>query len=196
MKSSQPEMVTRILQDLQEGRRDAVDDLFRLVYDELHALARQQRQRWQGDYTLNTTALVHEAYLKLVGQQEVSVENRAHFFALASKAMRHILSNYALRQRREKRGGKQPKLSLHELQAAALEQRVALSPERADALLALDEALQRLEELSLRQSQVVECRFYGGMSVPETAQALGVSPATVKRDWSLARAWLYREMQD
>jgi RNA polymerase sigma factor (TIGR02999 family) len=189
------ETVTRILQQAEGGDSAAADQLFGLVYEELHLLAKRQRARWRGDYTLNTTALVHEAYLKLVGPQRLGVESHAHFFALAARAMRHILSNYAKRRRTLKRGGDQVRLSLMERDLAVLDSQALMSAERAEVLHALEEAMTRLEAVSERQCRVVECRFYGGMSVPETATALGISPATVKRDWTLAQAWLYRELQ-
>jgi RNA polymerase sigma factor (TIGR02999 family) len=192
---SEHEMVTRILRQVEGGDSAAVGQLFGLVYEELHLLAKRQRARWQGDYTLNTTALVHEAYVKLVGQQRLGVESRAHFFALAARAMRHILSNYAKQRRTLKRGGDQVKLSLTERDLDALDPEAVMTAERAEMLHALDEALTRLEAVSERQGRVVECRFYGGMSVPETAAALAISAATVKRDWTLAQAWLFRELQ-
>ena len=187
--------VTRLLAELQDGDRQAVDRLFGVVYGELRELARRQRRRWHGDYTLNTTALVHEAYLKLVDQERIGTDGREHFYALASKAMRHVLSNYAKRQRAQKRGGDLPKLSLESAKLDKLEGELVMTDERAEALAALDDALARLEGAHPRQAQVVECRFYGGMTVEETAAALATSPATVKRDWAVAQAWLYREMQ-
>jgi RNA polymerase sigma factor (TIGR02999 family) len=187
--------VTKLLLRVQEGAPDAVDDLFGLVYDEMTALARRQRARWHGNDTLNTTALVHEAYLKLVDQERIGVEGRAHFFALAARAMRHILSNYARDQRRQKRGGSYAHVSVEDVQVAASAGELTLTDGTADTLVALDEALARLEQVSPRQSRVVECRFYGQMTVPETAAALDISPATVKRDWAVAQAWLHREVQ-
>jgi RNA polymerase sigma factor (TIGR02999 family) len=187
--------VTRLLHRVRKGDRDAVDALFRTVYDELHGLAERQRHRWNGNYTLNTTALLHEAYLKLIRQDQLDVDGRAHFFALAAQAMRHILSNYARDQRRLKRGGSRPDVPLDALRPDALAAPVTLTQQQADAFAHLDEALARLEAVSPRQSRVVECRFYGSMTVSETATALDISPATVKRDWTTAQAWLYREMK-
>jgi RNA polymerase sigma factor (TIGR02999 family) len=184
-----------LLQALARGDREALDALFPLVYDELTRLAHRQRQHWEGDLTLNTTALVHEAYLKLAGQERISAESRAHFLAVAAKAMRHILCNYARDRRRQKRGGGLPHVALdpaHEPGAAA---DLALTAYQMDTLAALDDALRRFEQVAPRQSRVVECRFFGGMSVEDTAAALGVSPRSVKRDWSFARAWLRRDMQ-
>lgn len=194
MDTSKQTLVMQLLDDVRAGDQAALDQLFSLTYEELRALAHQQRRQWRGDYTLNTTALVHEAYVKLVNQKQVHIEGRAHFLALASRAMRHILSNYARRQRRQKRGGGQVKVSLEDLNGR-LEGQVVMTPEQADVFLALDEALNRLEQTDERQSRVVECRFFGRMTIQDTALALNISSATVKRDWTLAQAWLYRELK-
>lgn len=186
--------VSSLLEALARGDREALNALFPLVYGELNRLAHRQRQQWDGDLTLNTTALVHEAYLKLAGQKRIPTESRAHFLAVAAKAMRHILCNYARDRRRLKRGGGLPHVPLEpasDVEAADL----ALSADQTDALAALDHALCRFEQVAARQSRVVECRFFAGMSVEDTAAALGVSARSVKRDWSFARAWLRREMQ-
>jgi len=185
--------VTRLLDQLQHGHREALDQLYPLVYNELKALAHYHRQRWHGDDTLGTTALVHEAYIKLLGQRRLAAQSRAHFFALAAKAMRHILSNYAEARRRQKRGGDRERVSLATLDESPV--RLDFADEHAETLALLDQALGRLERTNARLSQLVECRFFGGMSIADTAVVLGVSPATVKRDWVLARAWLFREMQ-
>lgn len=190
-----PATVTQLLEKARNGNRAALDDLFPLVYDELRQRAHRQRQQWHGDYTLNTTALVHEAYLKLIDQDHIEWKNRVHFFLIAAKAMRHILLDYAKRRRRKKRGGDRQKVSFEALQEAGQEALV-LTEERAEALLALEEALQRLEMISERESRIVECRFFGGMTIKETAEALGISPATVTRDWALAQAWLYKAMKE
>jgi RNA polymerase sigma factor (TIGR02999 family) len=184
--------ITGLLQAIERGDRTALESLFPLVYEELRILARRQRQAWHGNLTLNTTALVHEAYLKLVHQGRIGVTSRAHFFAVAATAMRHILCNYARDRQRQKRGGDVQHVSLDNVDHAPIH--IGLSDEAADLLAELDTALVRLEQLDKRQSRIVECRFFGGLSVEETAAALGISPATVKRDWTLARAWLYREM--
>ena len=180
--------VTRLLGALRrgEGVDDAKrEDLFRRVYDELHAIARRHRARWTGNDTLNTTGLVHEAYLKLVGGGDY--DSRMHFLAVASKAMRHILISYAERQAASKRGGGSPDLELSE---------AVLVPEaRTEELRDLGEALTRLEAVDARAAQIVECRFFGGLDAEETAAALGVSRRTVTRDWSAARAWLYAELK-
>jgi RNA polymerase sigma factor (TIGR02999 family) len=187
-----PSAVAGMLGDLRDGDRAALDDLFALVYEELHALARRQRRRWQGDHTLNTTALVHEAYVKLVAQRRIYVEGRAHFLALASRAMRHILCNHARAARAWKRGGGVERLSLDAMDVPAAA--ASSAEEHSEVLLALDEALRRLEQVDARQSRVVECRFFGGLTIEETAAALGISPRTVKRDWQVAQAWLNREI--
>ena len=174
--------------------RASLDALFPLVYAELSRLAHGQRRRWDGNLTLTTTALVHEAYLKLAGQHQLPTDDRAHFLAIASRAMRHILCNYARDQRRLKRGGGQVHITFEDAEqddGAAID----FSAGQADKLAQLDEALRRFEGMAERQCRVVECRFFGGMSVEETAAALGVSPRSVKRDWAFARAWLLREMQ-
>lgn len=189
--------ITRLIEGLGSGRRDAVDDLFRIVYDELHELAHAQRQRWRGDHTLNTTALVHEVYVKLVGQEVTRTEDRAHFRALASRAMRHVLCNYSRGRETLKRGGRRAGLPAE--QAAEVPAGGAEPDSDAastDALLALDEALTTPGRTRPRAAQVVECRFFGGMSVEETAVAVGASPRSVKRDWALAQAWLHRELED
>lgn len=193
MIGSGDETALRLLADLQAGDRHAFDRLFPLVYHELHALAAQQRRRWDGDDSLNTTALVHEAYLRLAGTPVQAWENRPHFLAVAARAMRQILIDYAKRRRADKRGGGQQHVALHEIEAA-LRNGVDAGEAGSDALLALEEALLRLEAHDARQSSIVECRFFGGMSIQDTAVALDVSPATVKRGWAMAQAWLYREL--
>ena len=185
--------VTDLLEAIQRGDHAAVDALFALVYEELTFLARRQRQAWHGDLTLSTTAIVHEAYMKLIDQKRPPTENRAHFFAVAAKAMRHILCNYSRDRRRQKRGGVMPHESLGPAHDVVI--RAELSDEQTETLTALDEALRRLERIAERQARVVECRFFGGMNVEDTAAALGISTRTVKRDWEFSRAWLRREMQ-
>lgn len=174
------------------GDREALDQEFALVYDEVHRLAGRHRRRWQGDHTLNTTALVHEAYVKLAGGDVSHLHGRAHLLALASRAMRQILCNHARAAGAHKRGGGLMRVTLDsiDLPAAA----IAGSDDAPHMLLALDDALARLEEFDARQARVVECRFFGGLTVEETAAALAISPRTVKRDWQLAQAWLHREM--
>ncbi len=186
--------MTRLLEELREGDRDAFNELFPLVYDELHRAAERERRRWEGDETLNTTALVHEAYLKLVGQPAPQWQGRAHFLAVASKAMRQILISYAKRRKAAKRGGGTRPVPLHEIEAA-LKGAGEPAEARDEALVALDDSLRRLESLDSRQSRIVECRFFGAMTIQDTAEALGISPATVKRSWATAQAWLYRDLK-
>jgi RNA polymerase sigma factor (TIGR02999 family) len=186
------ETVTRLIQQMGTGDRQAVDQLFEILYDELKELAGRQRRRWQGNHTLDTTALVHEAYVKLVGQSRIEVEGRAHFRALAARAMRHILCDYARDRTTQKRGGRLEKLPFDEL--LALPDPGAFTAAQSHTLLALDDALARLEQLDPRQGKVVECRFFGCLTIEETASALDISPRTVKRDWAMAQAWLHREM--
>jgi len=186
-------LIDQLLQRLADGDREAFSRLLPLVYDELHRLAGQHRRRWSGDETLNTTALVHEAYLRLAGTSEPAWRSQPHFMAVASRAMRHILLDHARQQQRQKRGGTQQRISWHEVEDA-LTSGGHVAEARAEALLALDEALRRLEQHDPRQSRIVECRFFGGMSIEETGEALGISPATVKRGWTMAQAWLHREL--
>jgi RNA polymerase sigma factor (TIGR02999 family) len=194
MESSSPDTVTRLLVDVREGRDEAQHALYEEVYTALRERAQAQRRRWKGEPSLQTTALAHEAYLKLVRQEEQSWSSRSHFFAVAARAMRHILINRAERHRAQKRGGEGAPLSLDELRAS-LEREVATAAERSEALLVLDAALDRLAEEHERAARGVECRFFGGMTIEATAEALGVSGSTVSRDWDFAQAWLYREMK-
>lgn len=157
-----------------------------LVYDELRVLARRYMRRERGDHTLQTTALVNEAYLRLVGQQHADWQNRAHFFAVAAQVMRHLLIDHARSRRYARRGGAALRVTLDEALAAA--------PEESVDLLALDEALNRLHAIDERKSRIVELRYFSGLSVEEPAVVLGVSAITVKREWLKAKAWLYREL--
>jgi RNA polymerase sigma factor (TIGR02999 family) len=191
---SQPD-VTRLLEAVRHGDREALNELYSLVYAELRVLAHRQRRRWDITGTMNTTALVHEAYLKLVNRRQIDTATPDHFFALAATAMRHIISNYARDRRARKRGDGVRKISLSEL-AVDPPGSLSLSEEHVDLLVGIDEALERLDRVNPRQRQVVECRFFGGMTAEETAAALGISSRTVKRDWALAQAWLYRELRD
>lgn len=190
------EQVTQLLNDYCNGKQDAINQLLPLIYNQLHKLASQQRYFRRKDYTLNTTALVHEAYLKLINHPDPSWENRTHFFRVAAKAMRQILVDYAKRQRAAKRGGDDVKISLNQTLEFPLEERIQLSNERTEEMLAVDEALERLATFDERLSQVVELRYFAGFTIPETAEALGLSPTTVKREWTTARAWLSRELQE
>ena len=193
MSQPPPETVTKLLDAARGGNRDALNKLFPLVYGELRAVAQRQRRNWHGDYTLNTTALVHEAYLKLAGQSRADWQSRAHFFGVAARAMRQILIDYARRRRAQKRGGDRSKTTFDEMKLG--DGQIALSDDNADALMILDEALKRLEKISERQSRIVECRFFGGMTIEETAEVVGISTATVKRSWNLAQVWLFQEMK-
>jgi RNA polymerase sigma factor (TIGR02999 family) len=194
MSNSLQRTVSELLVELRSGDPQAFDELLPLVYDELHRLAHAQRRRWHGDDTLNTTALLHEAYLRLAAHSAPGWQSRAHFFAVASRAMRQILLDYAKGRRRAKRGGGHRPLPLHEIEAAL---KTAGDPSEvgAEVLVALDDSLRRLDEHDPRQSRIVECRFFGDMRVEDTAEALGISPATVKRGWAMAQAWLYRDLK-
>jgi RNA polymerase sigma-70 factor, ECF subfamily len=179
--------ITQLLHEWQGGSREAFERLVPLVYDELRTLAaRHLANEWRHD-RLQTTALVSEAYLKLFGQQDVDWQNRRHFFAIAAQMMRRILVDHARHERREKRGGGSIVVSLNEAEAAA-------APGESVDALDLDRALQTLEQLDPTQGRIVELRFFAGLTVEETAAALGISPATVKREWALAKGWLYREL--
>ena len=188
MASIDSQDVTRLLVQMKQGERAAVEQLLPLVYDELHALAHRQRFKWRDHQTVNTTALVHECYLQMIDQAQVDWNDRAHFFRVAAQAMRYILMNYVKAKRRDKRGGGQQRVEMSKAELVAEEQE--------ETLLALDEALETLAQENDRQRQITECRFFGGMNIEETAAALDISPATVKRDWALARVWLYRAMKE
>jgi len=166
-----------------------MEDMFPLVYDELRRIAARAMRGERPDHTLCATALVNEAWLEISKLTRMQWQNRSHFLAIAAQAMRRVLIDYAVARRRLKRGGGQ---SIQPLDADAVA--VAVVADQADDVLALDEALERLTAMNERHARIVECRFFGGMSVEETAEALGISPATVKRDWALARAWLNREL--
>jgi RNA polymerase sigma factor (TIGR02999 family) len=185
--------VTALLDRLNDGDEAALDRVFPLIYEELQLLARRQRRRWEGDYTMNTTALVHEAYLKLVGRQTLGARGRGHFFALASRAMRHILCNYGRDRRAQKRGGGAVVVSLEDQGVPGVP--LPGSDRDGELLESLDHGLTALERVHPRPARVVECRFFGGLSVEETAAALEVSPRTVKRDWRFAQAWLKNAME-
>ncbi len=179
--------ITQLLRECNSGDKDSFDRLMPLVYDELHRLAARFLRRESKNHTLQTTALIHEAYLKLVDQRDVEWQNRAHFFAIASQAMRRILVDYARTKHREKRGGNQDDLPLEEALTVAV-------AEKPVDLIALDEALTRLAEIDERQVRVVELRFFGDLSLEETAEVLDISRATAAREWNVARAWLHREL--
>jgi RNA polymerase sigma factor (TIGR02999 family) len=178
--------VTGLLAAWRQGDATAVDRLFPLVYDELRRIAHRQLMLERADHTLGTTALVHEAYLKLVDQTRAQWVDRAQFFAIASRAMRRILVDYARQHLAGKRGGRREQVTLDE--------ELLSVDDRADLLLAVDEALDRLRELDERASRVVECRFFGGFTEEETAAALNITDRTVRRDWVRAKAWLYEAL--
>ena len=170
-----------------EGDRAVLDQMLPLVYDELHRQAHRYLRRERANHTLQTTALINEAYLKLVDQRVVQWQNRAHFFGIAAQAMRRILVDYAKHRNREKRGGAAADLPLDEAML------IAATGQNID-LLALDAALTRLAAIDEQQARVVELKYFSGLSIEETAEVVGVSPATVKRDWQMAKAWLRHEM--
>jgi len=179
--------ITRMLQEWSGGKQEALDALLPLVYEELHRQASRYLHRERAGHTLQTTALIHEAYLKLIDQRTVNWQNRAHFFGVAAQAMRRILVDYARGKHREKRGGIGENLPLEE---AGL----VVSEERNIDLIALDEALTRLAGFDGRQARIVELRYFSGLSIEETAEVLRISPATVKSDWNVAKAWLRHEI--
>jgi RNA polymerase sigma factor (TIGR02999 family) len=188
--NSPPELppITELLTKWSDGNKAALDELFPLVEEELRRLAHRRMSRERPGHTLQTSALVNEAYLRIAKQNNIRWENRAHFFAIAARMMRRILVDYARSKNYAKRGGGAVQVSL-----AAAEQTAG---EPAAEIMALHEALIRLEEFDLRQAQVVELRFFGGLTIKETAEAMDISVDTVKREWSTAKAWLYREISE
>ena len=180
--------ITQMLQEWSEGNAQALDELMPLVYDELHRQASRYLRRERRDHTLQTTALIHEAYLKLIDQRDVRWESRTHFFAIAAQAMRRILVDYARAKHRGKRGGDDATISLEE-------ETILISSEgKGINLIALDEALTRFAEIDPQQARVVELKFFGDLSLDETAEALHISRATVAREWNTAKVWLHREL--
>ncbi len=179
--------ITRLLEAARHGDDQATAALFRSVYAELISLARSHRRRWRGNETMNTTALVHEAFLKLTDGASNRFANRTHFFATASKAMRQVLVNYAEQQGARKRGGDALRVTLDE--------QALIAQASADEILDLNRALDELERISPRRCRIAECRLFGGMTIDEVAEAMALSPATVKREWSLASAQLYRFLE-
>lgn len=179
--------ITQMLRDWGDGRTEALDELLPLVYNELRRLAASYLRKERPNHTLQTTALVHEAYLKLIDQRNVEWKNRGHFFAIAAQAMRRILVDHAKARHREKRGGQAEDASLEDVLVAAAQ-------ESNIDLVALDEALSKLARIDPQQVKIVELRYFTGLSLDETADVLGISRATVARDWQVAKAWLHREM--
>jgi RNA polymerase sigma-70 factor, ECF subfamily len=182
------ENVTLLLNKLGDGDQNAASQLVPLVYQELRRMAAQCLRHERPGHTLQATALVHEAYIKLAGQRDAKWQNRAHFFAVASQLMRRILVDYARAQLRGKRGGKQQKVSLDDS--------LLVSPDRTDELLAVNESLALLEAMDPRQGRIVELRYFGGLTVDETAEVLQVSSKTVLREWNVAKAWLYGHLKE
>jgi len=184
---SDPDEITKMLRAWSEGDRAAADQFMPVIYDELRRQAHRFLNRERANHTLQTTALVHEAYLRLTEQRDVSWQNRAQFFGLAAQMMRRILVNYAVNRKRDKRGGSAERLQLDEtiqIQAA----------DKSIDLIELDEALNRLAKLDERQARVIELRYFGGLSIEETAEVMAISPATVKREWNMAKTWLRSEL--
>ena len=179
--------ITALLHEWKHGKKDAFDKLFPFVYDELRRRASAYLRNERAGHTLQTTALVNEAYMKLVDINEIEYEDRNHFFAIAANAMRRILVDYARTRKREKRGGKDENLPLDEA-------RFVSANERSVDLVALDEALNELAKFDERQAKVVELKYFGGMTIDETAEVLGVSNVTVRRDWNMAKAWLHQQI--
>ena len=184
----QPDL-TQLLQEANQGGAESLDRLIPFVYDQLRAIAGNQMRQERPDHTLSPTALVHEAYLKLIDQERVTWQNRAHFFAISAKIMRRLLINYAEQRAAEKRGGDQIKVTLDEHSEPG-------TANKLEDLLELNRALDKLAELDPTQAKIVELRYFGGLTNPEIAEALKVSESTVQRGWSVARAWLNRELSE
>lgn len=180
--------ITQVVGDVASGRQGASERLFVLLYDVFHDMAQRYLRVEKVGHTLSPTALVHEAYLKLVDQNQVDWQGKTHFLAIGAQAMRRILVDYARQKKRIKRGGR--------LQRIVLDEQVALSPQRDEDLLALDEALGKLAQVDPRQAAIVELRFFGGLNVAEVAAVLGVSKRTIESEWTAVRAWLRRELQE
>ena len=179
--------VTRLLGQLRAGNQDVADQLIPLIYDELRRIAGAQMGRERRGHTLQATAIVNEAYMRLAGEQEIEWQSRAHFFAIAAKTMRRVLLEYARRHRAGKRGGERARKV--EMGAELL-----IADDRLEDVVAIDEVLGRLSEMDPDQGRIVELRFFAGLNVDETAEVMGISPSTVKREWRLAKAWLDREL--
>jgi RNA polymerase sigma-70 factor, ECF subfamily len=182
-----PADVTSLLQRLADGDQEAAAKLAPLVYEELHRLAVRRLRHERPNHTLQATALVHEAYMKLATQENAEWQNRVQFFGVASQVMRRILVDYARGQQRIRRGGKQQKVSLNEV--------LLVSPDRTEEVLAVHESLSRLEKLDARQSRIVELRYFGGLTIEETAEVVGISTKTVMRELNVAKAWLYGDLK-
>ena len=187
-RASEKDEITRLLVDFSKGDRATLDELFPVVYDELRRLASNYLRRERNNHTLQPTALVHEAYMKLIDQREVDWQNRAHFFGIAAQMMRRILLKHAEKHNAEKRGGNFQKVNLDEA--------IVFFEKQNLDVLALDKALSQLAEFDEKQARIVELRFFGGLKNEEVAEVIGVSLATVKREWTIAKAWLMRELSN
>ena len=188
MTQPRPHEITQLLAEWSDGKQSALDELYPLVYDELHRLARRYMSRERKGHTLQTTALINEAYVRLVDQRNVHWANRSHFFAISAQIMRRILIDHARRHAYAKRGGGAQQVSLEEV--------AAITPDPGRELVRLDEALKSLAEMDPRRSQVVEMRYFGGLNNDEIAGVLKISANTVTRDWNMARAWLYQQLSE
>lgn len=186
--SGSPGDVTQLLKELSGGNRDALESLVPMVYEQLRDIAHRQLRNEAEGHTLNATALVHEAYVRIAQLDRIDWQDRAHFFAVASQAIRRVLVDYAVRRNAQKREGGFKRIDLDDTPV--------IDDADLHGVIELNQALERLEALEARHVRVVECRFFGGMNLDETAVALGISKATVKRDWTVARAWLNRELAD
>lgn len=184
---NQSAQITVLLREWSDGKRESLDELLPLVYNELHKQARRYLRKERANHTLQTTALIHEAYLKLIDQHSVEWQSRTHFFAISAQMMRRILVDHARTKHRNKRGGDDVKLPLEEAMLVVVD-------EKDVDLIALDEVLTRLEAVDEQQARVVELRHFSGLSLEETAEALKISRATAARDWAMAKAWLHREL--
>jgi RNA polymerase sigma factor (TIGR02999 family) len=179
--------ITQMLIELTDGKKDVVNEILPLIYAELRKLASGYLRKERSNHTLQPTALVHEAYMKLIDQKKVKWQNRSHFFGIAAQVMRRILMDHARKHKAEKRGGAGENISLEE-------EFIIVQGERSDQLLALDEALENLAKIDEIKAKIVELRYFGGLSVEETAEVLGVSEITIKRHWRMAKAWLYGQI--
>ena len=193
MGDADQQVVNRLLHEMRTGNSEAFTQLLPLVYEELHQIAGRQRRKWDGEETLDTTALLHEAYIRLVDHSGQQWESYPHFLAVAATAMRQILMDYAKRKQAVKRGGGLKRVPLLEIELT-FDRSGSIDEARSEALLALDDSLRRLADVDSRQSRIVECRFFGGMTIEETAAALGIAPITVRRGWTMAKLWLYRDL--
>jgi RNA polymerase sigma factor (TIGR02999 family) len=185
--SKEPQEITQMLLELTDGNEEVVNQILPHIYDELRRLASSYLRRERSNHTLQPTALVHEAYMKLIDQTRVKWQNRAHFFGIAAQVMRRILMDHARKHTAEKRGGDAEVLPIEE-------EILIVSHDKSAELIALDDALQQLAEMDERKAKIVELRYFGGLSIEETAEVIGVSVPTVNREWRMAKAWLYSEL--